>query len=94
MTPRLLTITGESRPLVEWATVPGAVPKETIRTRLWRGWLHADAVFLPLGETPPSIVPQRERSKPAPHIPNPLRPTRGSVRSYPLDSLPLLRRLA
>lgn len=94
MTPRLLTIAGESRPLIEWATVPGAVSKETIRKRLWRGWLHADAVFLSLGATPLSLVQKPARQKPAPHLPNPLRPTVGRVRSYPLESIDLLRRLA
>lgn len=94
MTPRLLTIAGESRSVVEWSKIPGAAPEHTIRRRLSRGWLDSEAVFLSLGESPSPITPRSHPRRPAPQAPNPLRPTVGRVRSYPLESLDLLRRLA
>lgn len=92
MTLQKLTVGGESRPLIEWAEI-AVVSKKTIRKRLARGWGAVDAVFVPSGESPlRPIVQKRQTRKPAPRVPNPLRPTVGRVRSYPIESLELLRR--
>ena len=45
MTPRLITIDGETRSVTEWSRVPGAAKYATIITRLGAHWTNKEAVF-------------------------------------------------
>ena len=47
MTPRLLTIRGETRSIKSWSRQPGSVSYTTIINRLGRHWSDEDAVFKP-----------------------------------------------
>lgn len=96
MKPRFLTINGVTRSLVGWSKQPGAANKTTISWRLkFFGWPPEKAVF------EPSLRPRKEpestkepRQAPAPRVANPHPPTWGGFASYPIEALPLLRRVA
>lgn len=47
MTPKLLTIAGQTMSMKEWSRQPGAAPYHTIVNRLIHGWPHEPAVFTP-----------------------------------------------
>lgn len=103
MTPKLLTIGGQTMSMKEWSRQPGAAPYLTICLRLKRGWDTEEAIFAPfgsrssLGSSRASYVTYKRppvRLRPSPHMPNPFRPCVGGFKSWPLEALPLLRRVA
>jgi hypothetical protein len=109
MRPRYLTIGGITRSISDWALQPGAAHHSTISWRLkFFGWPAERAVFEPsqrprktdtysvrLGGTA-----QNRRAKrvlPSPPMAReaaPFVPCVGSVRSYPIEALALLRRVS
>lgn len=107
---RFLTIKGRTMTVKEWSNQPGAVRYWTILNRLNTGWAASRAVFFPVdvkrsiggrkgarfGQRGFALAPARPpvNLRPNPHLPNPLRPCLGSVRSYPLEVLESLRRVA
>lgn len=96
--PKLLTIDGETRNVKDWSKVSG-VDYATILKRLRvMDWPPKAAVFAPIRSQPRvrRRIPLRAALalSPSPHLATPLRPTCGSVRSYPIDALGILRRIA
>lgn len=106
---RILTIKGRTMPAQAWALQPGAVRYWTILNRLNTGWSHQRAVFFPIdarrsagakksqrkgrGSVPYAARPAVDLP-PAPRVINPHPPRWGGFASYPIESLPLLRRIA
>lgn len=97
---RWLTIAGETRSVMEWSRVPGAVPYGTILKRLRiLNWPPVEAVFEKIGVRPNRgryiAYPKKPAPRPpAPHVANPLRPRWGFSRSYSIERLAMLRRAA
>ena len=106
--PVLLTIHGVTMSMAEWSRKPGAAKYATICRRLRvYGYDDARAVFgeaqvggqmrgqtYPAGHYKPRSRPRAVVMAPAPHVPNPLPPRFGGFRSWPIEALELLRRVA
>ena len=98
MTPTLLTIHGQTHSVSTWARISGT-NRHTIHNRLSKHWSNEDAVFkavLPRGQGRRRNYSRRKKL-PLPPIqiePRGFRPCLGSVRSYPLAALDVLRRCA
>ncbi len=102
--PVLLTIKGVTMSAIEWSRQPGAAKYATILARLHRhGYEPERAVFNEAqrgGQIPNSavVVYRKKRAAvalpPAPRIANPFPPCLGGFRSYPIEALEILRRVA
>ena len=102
--PRMLTIRGITMPMCDWARRPGAASYAAICKRVTKyGWSDEDAVFL-ASQPGKSARADRMRGSrikretvvltPAPYTPPPFRPTIGRFRSFPMEALEMLRRVA
>lgn len=97
---RWLTIGGVTRSAMEWSRQPRAAAYATIMKRLRvLHWPEAEAVFERTGARPNTGVvlappPKKTSAPPAPHVANPLRPRWGFGRTYPIEYLAMLRRVA
>ena len=91
----MVTIDGITRNLVEWERASG-IPRNIIRHRLNRGWEPRLAVFTDMVRAKDGRICRARALK----IPAPVAARgistfpMGSVRSFPLDFLPVLRRVA
>lgn len=102
MTPRLLTIKGVTMSMAAWARQPGAATYNTIADRVIRlHWEDERAVFTTAEQgirerSSRSRFPKRPHLVPRsiPPAPSALRPRVGSVKSYPIELLDILRRVA
>lgn len=102
MTPHLLTIEGVSMSMADWSRQPGAATYNTIADRVIRlNWDAKRAVFTTREQGIRERVSRSRWAKrpsvalqPRPPIANPLRPRVGSVKSYPIELLDILRRVA
>lgn len=102
MTPRLLTIKGVTQSMAAWSREPGAAGYNTIADRVIRlNWDAERAVYTTAEQGIRERVSRSRWPKrpvfalpSAAHAPNPLRPRLGFVRSYPLEFLDILRRVA
>ncbi len=102
--PVLLTIQGVTMSMAEWSRKPGAAKYATICRRLTvYGYEHERAVFgeAQRGGHRPKFAEVYYRKKraavvlaPAPRIANPFPPRLGGFRSYPIEALEILRRVA
>lgn len=104
--PKLLTIRGLTMGMKEWSKQPGAAKYHTIVNRLLiMGWEPEQAVFVPVTRSrrrvrPVAVTQGIYRHRPAvrlrsnPHRPNPHPPCVGGFRSWPIEALDLLRRVA
>ena len=90
----VLTIDGVTRNLREWEHVSG-IPRNVIRHRLNRGWEPRAAVFT---DTTADAAGRERRAKAVARLPVVCRGVSmfpmGSVRSFPMFALDLLRRIA
>ena len=98
-----MTIDGVTRTPAEWAEQPGAMCLATIERRRRFGWSDKEAVFAPKRSSSAHCVarsvffkrpPARVVREPHPRQANPLPPTWGGYRSFPIQHLELLRRHA